>query len=133
MRAAGIDVEALNVVDAGGHDGVVAGVYNGECDAGATYIDARSTLEEEDVNERVIVIGESAPIPNDTLSYGNHVPYAMQLIITEALLDIAGDEANAELLDTVYSWTGLQRAADSFFNDFREQLDAAGLDIADLQ
>jgi phosphonate transport system substrate-binding protein len=135
MRAAGIDLDTLNVVDAGGHDGVVAGVYNGECDAGATYVDARDTIEEEspDVFDRVAVIGESAPIPNDTLSYGNHVPYAMQLILTEALLEIASDEANAELLDAVYSWDALQRASDSFFNDFREQLDAAGVDVEELQ
>lgn len=135
MRAAGVDVDNLNVVDAGGHDGVVAGVYNGECDAGASFVDARGNIEEEspDVFEQVLVIGESAPIPNDTLSYGNHVPYAIQLILTESLLDIASDEANAELLDAVYSWGGLQRASDGFFNDFREQLDAAGLNIEDLQ
>lgn len=135
MRAAGINIDELNVVDAGGHDGVVAGVYNGECDAGATYVDARDTIEDDnpDVFEQVAVIGESAPIPNDTLSYGNHVPYAMQLILTEALLEIAADEANAELLDAVYSWDALQRASDAFFNDFREQLDAAGVDVEELQ
>lgn len=135
MRAAGVDVDNLNVVDAGGHDGVISGVYNGECDAGASFVDARGNIEEEnpDVFEQVIVIGESAPIPNDTLSFRPGVPEAMQILLVETLLDIAADEANAELLDQVYSWSGLARATDAFFDDFREQLDAAGLNIEELQ
>ncbi len=135
MRAAGIDVDNLNVVDAGGHDGVVAGVYNGECEAGATFLDARGNLEEEypDVRDVVVVIGLSAPIPNDTLSYGEHVPAAMRLLLTETLLSIADDADNASLLTTVYNWGGLELARDAFFDDFRAQLDAAGLDIDSLR
>ncbi len=135
MRAAGIDVDNLNVVDAGGHDGVVAAVYNGECEAGATFVDARGNVEEEypDVREVVVIIGTSAPIPNDTLSYGTHVPYAMRLLLTEAILTIADNPEYAELLDAVYNWGGLQLARDAFFDGFREQLDAAGIDIESLQ
>lgn len=135
MRAAGVDVDNLDVVDAGGHDGVITSVYNGECEAGASFVDARSNIEEEnpDVRERVLVIAESPAIPNDTLSYAGHVPYAMQLLLTEGLLNIAADEDNADLLDAVYNWSGLVRASDVFYDDFRQQLDAAGIDIAELQ
>ncbi|MCB9438552.1 MAG: phosphate/phosphite/phosphonate ABC transporter substrate-binding protein [Anaerolineales bacterium] len=137
MRAAGIDVDTLseNVIDAGGHDGVVNAIYSGECQAGATFVDARSQVEDEhpDVRDVVLVIAESAPIPNDTLSFSSDVPYAMQLLLVDGLLNIANDEANVALLEQVYNWTSLARASDAFFDDFREQLDAAGVDVENLQ
>jgi phosphonate transport system substrate-binding protein len=136
MRANGIDPdEDIEVVDAGGHDGVVTSVYNGECDAGATFEDARSQVEEEypDVMDKVVVIAVSAPIPNDTLSFSNEVPEEMQELLVESLLAIAEDEDNLAVLDEVYNWGGLEAAEDEFFDDFREQLDAAGVDIEDLQ
>ena len=47
MRAEGIvpERDLAQIVDAGSHDSVVAAVYNGEVDAGATYVDARTRLE----------------------------------------------------------------------------------------
>jgi phosphonate transport system substrate-binding protein len=136
MRANGIDPdEDIEVVDAGGHDGVVTAVYNGECDAGATFEDARSQVEEEfpDVMDKVVVIAISAPIPNDTLSFSNVVPEEMQEQLVEALLALTEDEEDLAVLDEVYNWGGLEAAEDEFFDDFREQLDAAGVDIEDLQ
>ena len=68
MRAAGIvpERDLQQIVDAGGHGGVVAAVYNGDVDAGATYVDARTTIEEDnpDVMEKVRIIETSVPIPN---------------------------------------------------------------------
>jgi phosphonate transport system substrate-binding protein len=134
MRAAGVDVDALQVVDSGGHDGVITAVYNGECQAGASFVDARSAIADAspDVNDKVLVIGVSAPIPNDTLSFANTVPGPMRYLLVEALLDIAYNAENAALLEAVYNWTGLAPAADAFFDDFREQLDAAGVDVENL-
>ncbi|HLA43233.1 MAG TPA: phosphate/phosphite/phosphonate ABC transporter substrate-binding protein [Aggregatilineales bacterium] len=134
LQANGVDLEGMEIVDAGGHDGVVTAVYNGECDAGATFEDARSTVEETypDVMDKVVVIDVSAPIPNDTLSYSPMLSEDARTAITEALVAIAADEANLELLGAVYDWSGLEPAEDAFFDDFREQLDAAGVDIEDL-
>ena len=49
MRATGLnpDTDLEQIVDAGGHGGVVTAVYNGEVDAGATYVDARGEIEED--------------------------------------------------------------------------------------
>ncbi|MFN2148048.1 MAG: phosphate/phosphite/phosphonate ABC transporter substrate-binding protein, partial [Anaerolineales bacterium] len=69
LKAAGVDpnTDLAQVVDAGSHDAVVAAVYNGECDAGSTYVDARTTIEDEhpDVMDVIKVISVSADIPND--------------------------------------------------------------------
>jgi phosphonate transport system substrate-binding protein len=136
LRAVGLDPEAdlAQIVDAGGHDGVVTAVYNGDCDAGSTFVDARSNIADEypDVNEVVIVIAESPPIPNDTISFIPSMPEDVRANIVAAFLELAGDDASRELLNSVYRWDGLQEVDDTFYDAFRQQLDAAGLDITDL-
>jgi phosphonate transport system substrate-binding protein len=136
LRAVGLDPEAdlAQIVDAGGHDGVVTAVYNGDCDAGSTFVDARSNIADEypDVNEVVIVIAESPPIPNDTISFIPSIPEDIRANIVAAFLELAGDDASRELLNSVYRWDGLQEVDDTFYDAFRQQLDAAGLDITDL-
>lgn len=134
MQDSGIDIDAdLKVTNSGGHDGVVIAVYNGDCDAGGTFIDARTLVADDypDVNDKVIVIAESAPIPNDTLSFSVDVSEDMRANLVSALVEISADEASAELLSAVYSWSGLEPAVDAFFDDYREQLDAAGVDTGE--
>jgi len=135
MQANGVDLDSLDVVEAGGHDGVITAVYNGECDAGATFVDARSQVEDEltDVNDVVIVIAESPEIPNDALAVSPVMPEEVREALVESLLAIAEDEDNAELLESVYNWSSLTEADNTFFDDFRQQLDAAGIDVEDLQ
>lgn len=136
MRAAGInpDTDLEQVVDAGGHTGVVTAVYNGDVDAGATFVDARGNIEEDfpDVNERVIVIEVSAPIPNDGVQFHPSVPEDIRESIVEALLAIAETEEGAEALEMGYSWQGLERHGDDFYDPFRQVLQAAGVDAAEL-
>ncbi|MCG8528745.1 MAG: phosphate/phosphite/phosphonate ABC transporter substrate-binding protein, partial [Opitutales bacterium] len=88
MRAAGInpDTDLSQIVDAGGHTSVVTAVYNGDVDAGATFVDARGSVEEDfsDVNERVVVIQVSAPIPNDGVQFHPSVSEEIREPIIEA-------------------------------------------------
>jgi phosphonate transport system substrate-binding protein len=137
MAAAGLDpdTDLGEVVDADGHPGVVTAVYQGECDAGATYVDARGAIEEEfpDVFDVVAAVSETAEIPNDTISFAPHLDEETRAALTAALLAIAEDEANKELLDSVYEWDTLTEKDDSFFDGFRQILDAGGIDIEDLQ
>ncbi len=136
MRAEGLDPEAdlTEIVDAGGHDGVVIAVYNGDCDAGSTFVDARTNVEEDfpDVMDKVIVVAESAPIPNDTISFASDLPDDVREQIITALLSLTETEEGLAVLNTVYSWSGLERVEDSFYDGFRQQLDAAGMSIEDL-
>ncbi len=136
MRAAGInpDTDLAQVVDAGGHAGVITSVYNGDVDAGATYVDARGEIEEDfpDVYETVNVIEVSAPIPNDGVQFHPSVPEEMREEIIAALLDIAEDDEGAAALEQAYSWQGLQRQGDEFYDPFRQVLQAAGVDAGEL-
>lgn len=136
MRANGInpDTDLGEVVDAGGHTGVVTAVYNGDADAGATYVDARGNIQEDnaDVMEKVVVIEVSAPIPNDGVQFHPDMPEEMKEKIINALLEIAADEKGKEALNKAYSWTALERHEDDFYDPFRQVLQAAGVDAASL-
>lgn len=122
------------VVDVGGHDAVVENVYNKNCDAGATFDDARTQIEKKypDVREKIAIIQYSANIPNDTVSFEPKFDAKKREAIVKALLEVAKDPKNAEMLRKVYNWTGLAEAKDAFFDDFRQQLDAAGVKVTEL-
>ena len=137
MRAAGINPETDldEIVDAGSHDSVVAAVYNGDVDAGATYVDARTRIEEDhpDVMEKVVVIEVTADIPNDGVQFSPVVPDDMREKIVAALLEIAQTEEGKDALKTAYQWSGLEKHGDTFYDPFRQVLQASGMSIADLQ
>jgi phosphonate transport system substrate-binding protein len=137
MRAQGIDPDEdlAEVVDAGSHDAVVAAVYNGDCDVGATYVDARSTLEDEepDVMEQVIVLDVTADIPNDGVQFVPEIDDALKSQIVEGLMAVAESEEGQEALDIAYGWTGLEEHGDQFYDPFRQVLQASGLNIEELQ
>ena len=129
LRANGIDPDTdLTILDAGGHPQVVTAVINGDCDAGATFVDARN----DDQKAETKVIAETSQIPNDTISFATGFDADQRAQITNALLEIAADPDNAQLLTDTYNWGGLIEGSDAFFDDFRQQLDAAGIDIQDL-
>jgi len=136
MRAAGLNPETdlAEIVDAGAHDAVVAAVYNGDCDAGATYVDARSRIEDEhpDVMEKVVVIEVTADIPNDGVQFVPSMPQELRDKIVEGLLAIAETEEGKEALDIAYQWAGLVKADDSFYDPFRQVLQASGMSIEEL-
>jgi phosphonate transport system substrate-binding protein len=137
MRAEGINPEQdlAEIVDAGSHDAVVAAVYNGDCDAGATYVDARGTLEEEepDVMEKVVVFHLTADIPNDGVQFIPDMDEELKSQIIEGLLSISETEEGQEALDTAYSWAGLEKHGDEFYDPFRQVLQASGVSIEELQ
>jgi phosphonate transport system substrate-binding protein len=136
MRAAGLNPESdlAEIVDAGSHDAVVAAVYNGDCDGGATYVDARSTIEEDnpDVMDVVAVIEITEDIPNDGVQFVPSVPEELRTRIIDGLLIVADTEGGQEALETVYSWYELEKRDDTFYDPFRQLLRAAGMGVEDL-
>jgi phosphonate transport system substrate-binding protein len=136
IRGAGVnpDTDLTQIVDAGGHTGVVTAVYNGDVDAGATFVDARANIQEDfpDVMERVRVIQVSAPIPNDGVQFHPTLSGDTREQIIEALLDIAATEEGADALNRAYQWNELTRLQDDFYDPFRQVLQAAGVDAASL-
>lgn len=136
LRAAGInpDSNLARVVDAGSHDAVVAAVYNGDVDAGATFVDARTTLEKQhpDVMDKVVVINVSADIPNDGVQFIPSMPQEMKDKIVNGLLAIAATDAGKKALSTAYQWSALKKIDDHFYDPFRQVLQASGMKIEDL-
>ena len=137
LKAAGIDpdTDLAQVVDAGSHDASVAGVYNGDCDAGTSYVDARGTIEEDypDVMDVIQVIEVSADIPNDGVQFVPSFDPEVRAQIVSALLAIADTEAGVEALDVAYSWTALEEHDDSFYDPFRQVLAAAGVSASEFE
>jgi phosphonate transport system substrate-binding protein len=128
------DNDFPKTIEAGSHNNVVTQVYNGDCDAGATYVDARSSVEKDipDVKEKVIAIATTADIPNDNVSFIKNFPQEERDKIVTALLDIANSEEGKKALNELYSIEGLEKADDSFYDGFRAELSKAGLNIEDL-
>jgi len=135
MQKAGITPEDLGeVVDVGNHDNVITAVYNGQCDAGATYEDARDRVEATlpDVKSKVVVIAVSDPIPNDNVSVVAGLPGDVTRKVRDGLLALTQTEAGLQALKTVYSIEKLQTTDDTFYDDFRATLSAAGVDPQDF-
>ncbi len=136
MLGAGIDPDKdlKQIVDTGGHDATVLAVYNGDCDAGATFEDARVLVAKSypDVNDKVVVISTSPPIPNDNISFTPDFPKDMREKIVNALLTLNDTDEGKAMLKGLFSWQGLKKVDDHFYDGFRQALEAAGLSIEDL-
>jgi phosphonate transport system substrate-binding protein len=137
LKAAGVnpDTDLTEIVDAGSHDAAVAGVYNGDCDAGASYVDARSTIEEDhpDVMDVIKIIYVTADIPNDGVQFIPGIDAALRDKIVNGLLAISATEEGQNAIFTAYEWNELEKHDDSFYDQFRQVLDAAGVSPEDLQ
>jgi phosphonate transport system substrate-binding protein len=134
LRSVGIDPDAdLDIVDAGSHDASVIGVYNGDCVAGSSFVDARSSVSDEypDVMEVLTVINESVEIPNDGVQYHPIVSREIRDLINGVMLRIDEIEGAVEALEQAYEWTELAAFGDDFYDPFRNVLSAAGVNIED--
>jgi len=137
LRAAGVnpDSDLSQIVDAGGHTAVVSAVYNGDVDAGATYVDARGNIEDDnpDVMDEVVVIAVSPEIPNDGVQFHPTVSDELREQIIDALLEIIATDEGQEAFSLAYQWNALERHGDDFYDPFRQVLQASGLEAEDLQ
>jgi len=135
MRAAGIDVENdVTTKDTGGHPQNVIGILEGDCEVGASYVDARTAVEDDypDVMDLVKVIALSADIPNDGVQFVTDFPQDLRDQLIPALIAVAGSEAGAEALADAYSWDGLEAHDNTFYEPFLQVLETSGFDISSL-
>lgn len=120
---AGIDpIDDINGLFAGGHDGSVQAVYDGDATVGVSFNDARGTIEETspDVGQKVVVFGWSGPIPNDGFAVAGDLPDSLVAAITAAFVDIAGTEEGAAVLDELYEIDGLVPVDSADFDVIRQ-------------
>ena len=97
--------------------------------------DARRNIREgaPDVIQKVRIVTLSAPIPNDTLSYGPEVSDELKTTINDALKSFAADDPDGfSAAFDAYSWSSVTDTNDSEFDSIRALLDALGFTEDDL-
>ena len=136
MLANGVDpdTDLAGIKDAGGHDLVIIGIIEGDCEVGASYVDARGSVEDKypDVMDQVNVIAISADIPNDGIQYQKDFPQELRDQLNPAFIKVAGTEAGGAALKDAYSWNGLEEHDYEFYAPFLQVLEASGFDISTL-
>ncbi len=132
----GIDVKTDmgEMVEAGSHEAAAAGVYNGDCDFATTYVDARTAIEEDypDIMEKTKVIALEPDIPNDGIQFVTGFPEETKTELVNAILALFETDAGKEAMYEAYSWDGMEQHDDTFYDPFRQILDAAGISAVDL-
>lgn len=113
---AGITEDQYTPIFAGGHDGAVQAVYDGQADIGVSFDDARATIVNEDENqhldvgEQVIVFNITSRIANDVIAVRSDLPESLKDALFQAMADFIATEEGQEVMNELYSWTDLTRA-----------------------
>ncbi len=99
--------------------------------------DARAQVRETapDVVDQVRILRLSAPIPNDTMSFGPNFPQELRQEIMDALIAFSETEAWAESAlgsDLGYEWTSVAPISDSFYDIVRLAMEKQGLTEEDI-
>jgi phosphonate transport system substrate-binding protein len=94
----------LNPVFAGGHDASVIAVCNEQAEVGVSFDDARQdAITDCDVSDKVVVFAYGPEIPNDGVAVSGDLSDELKANIKQALLDYAGTEEGAAVLDQIYN------------------------------
>ena len=104
---------------------------------GYRVLDARAAIAEEapDVVQKVRILGLSAEIPNDTMSFGPDFPDDMKQIIIDAITDYVDKEGPCgETLcnEKFYDWTGVAPIFDENFDGIRILMEAQGITLENI-
>lgn len=136
FKGVGIDVETDlgGVVEAGSHEAAMAGLYNGDCDFATSYVDARTRIEEDypDIMETTKVIAVEPEIPNDGIQFVTGFPEDVKATLVKGILALFETEEGLAAMDAAYQWSGMEEHDDTFYDQFRQILDASGMNIEDL-
>jgi phosphonate transport system substrate-binding protein len=132
------DVDFAATQNAGSHPNVAIAVYQGDCDAGVTFInvltDASADLQATypDITDKVKVFAVSDRIPNDGLQFIKSLDPELKAVIVEGMMAMAEDPGGKAVLKSLYNYDAFQEVDPTFYNDFLAVLQAAGVDPASL-
>ncbi len=111
LKKLGFDPDRFfaETVFAGSHSNVILAVYRGQVDGGATFEDARSTVQRQfpDVLQKVKVIATTNPIPNDTFSLNPKLSPDLKAKIKDRLLRISQTADGKDAFKSLYDISGL--------------------------
>ncbi len=119
------------------HDNVISMIYQGQVDAGATYYspplngeiqDARLLVRAQypDVEEKIIRIALTDPIPNDPIVFRVDLPEEMKSRISQALIDFVATEEGRKALEKTFAVTGFKPATDKDYDSTRQLFEQLG-------
>ena len=132
------DTDFAATQNAGSHPNVAIAVYQGDCDAGVTFInvltDTAANLQATypDITDKVKVFAVSDRIPNDGLQFIQSLDPELKAVIVQGLLAMAEDPGGKAVLKSLYNYDAFQEVDPAFYNDFLAVLQAAGVDPASL-
>jgi phosphonate transport system substrate-binding protein len=140
LKANGIDPDTdfAATQNAGGHDKVAVAVYNGDCDAGSTFVnvitDAAANLAATypDIADKVYPFAVTDRIPNDGMQFIKSLDPALQAVIVEGMLAMADDPGGKAVLKSLYNYDAFSQIDPAFYDDFAAVLAKAGVDPAEL-
>ncbi len=99
-------------------------------------LDARANIRETapDVVDQVRILRLSAPIPNDTLSFGPDFSPELKAQIMDALYAFAQTDGWAQSIgsEDFYGWSGLAPITDAGYDPVRLQFEVLGLTETDI-
>ena len=99
-------------------------------------LDARNNVRETapDIIDQVKILRLSAPIPNDTLSFGPDFPEELRTQIIDALIAFSETEAWAESIgsEDFYGWSSISPIDDATYDIVRGQFEVLGLTEEDV-
>lgn len=139
LKANGVDPDVdITATDAGSHNNVAIAVYNGDCDAGVTYINVMTDASADlaatypDIATAVIPFYDSIAIPNDGVQFIANFDPELQATIVAAMLKMSEDETGKTYLKDLYNINGLIAIDATFYDEFAQTLADAGVDPATL-
>lgn len=99
-------------------------------------LDARANVRDTapDIVDQVRILALSAPIPNDTLSFGPEFPEETRQQIIDALLAFSQTEEWAQSIgsEDFYGWSSIQSVEDAAYDPVRQQFEILGLTEEDV-
>jgi len=114
---------------AGAHDAALLALLNGTVDAAAVFDDAPQRLLPDKVRAaELLVVAESAPIPNDGVCARQGLEADLVERLTQALLSLNRPE-HREILRRLYNIDGLVPARDQDYDPVREAVDTLQLPL----
>ncbi|MBN1264342.1 MAG: PhnD/SsuA/transferrin family substrate-binding protein [Anaerolineales bacterium] len=132
MRAAiGDPMTYFNEIrEMGSHDAVVEAVYNGDCEVGTAYYDARQPFADlPDIFKRVVVLSTTVAAPNQSISFMTTLSQGLTADLLDFFMSTAAGSDDLAFLTGSQNPTeigSLIEINDYYYNAFRDLFEQSG-------
>lgn len=139
------NIKPKEFIFSGRHDSVVTMVYQKQVDAGATFhvpeknengqpMDARRLVRTQfpDVDEKVVILAKTGPIPNDPVIFRKDFPPDLQEKIVAALQEYVKSDEGQQVFKALFNVTDFEPANDADYNQVRVMLKELGKNAQDF-